>query len=52
MTGRASVREGGGLDRLTVERLRVGSWLDVAGALVGRGAGSPRRSRSTADACR
>jgi hypothetical protein len=39
MTGRASLREGGGLDRLTVERLRLGSWLDVAGALVGRGAG-------------
>jgi hypothetical protein len=44
---------GGGLARLTVERLRVGTWLDVAGALVGRGAGRlRRRSRSTADACR
>jgi hypothetical protein len=39
MTGRASLRAGGGLGRLGVERLRLGSWLDVAGALVGRGAG-------------
>jgi len=42
MTGRATLRpEGGGLDRLSVERLRAGTWLDVAGALVGRGAGVP-----------
>lgn len=41
MTGRASLRDGGGLGRLTVERLRVGTWLDVAGALVGRGTGVP-----------
>jgi hypothetical protein len=27
--------------RLSVERLRVGTWLDVAGALVGRGQGVP-----------
>jgi hypothetical protein len=42
MTGRATLRPaGGGLDRLSVERLRAGTWLDVAGALVGRGAGVP-----------
>jgi len=42
MEGRATLRPGGGgLDRLSVERLRAGTWLDVAGALVGRGAGVP-----------
>jgi hypothetical protein len=41
MTAGARLRPGGGLARLDVERLRVGTWLDVAGALVGRGQGVP-----------
>lgn len=35
--GSASVTAAGGLDRLTLDRLRVGDWLDVGGAVVGRG---------------
>jgi hypothetical protein len=41
MTGRGTLRPGGGMARLSVERLRVGTWLDVAGALVSRGQGVP-----------
>jgi hypothetical protein len=41
MTGRGTLRPGGGLARLTWSGLRVGTWLDVAGALVGRGQGVP-----------
>jgi hypothetical protein len=39
LQGRASLASDGGLERLTVDRLRLGDWLDVTGALVGRGAG-------------
>jgi hypothetical protein len=41
LDGRATLAPGGGLARLTADRLRVGGWLDVAGALVGQGAGAP-----------
>ena len=33
----ASLRRDGGLDRLDLDRLRIGGWLDVTGALVSRG---------------
>ncbi len=39
LDGAVSLREGGGFGRLSANRLQVGSWLDVQGALVGRGAG-------------
>jgi hypothetical protein len=39
MEGSASLRSDGGLDRLDLDRLRIGGWLDVTGALVSRGAG-------------
>jgi hypothetical protein len=39
MTGVISLREGGGLDRLNATRFRIGNWLDVTGAVVGRGVG-------------
>ncbi|MCR9126102.1 MAG: hypothetical protein NXH82_08230 [Rhodobacteraceae bacterium] len=38
-TGRVDLGATGGLDRLVLDRLRLGDWLDVSGALVGRGAG-------------
>ncbi len=37
MAGAVSLRPGGGLDRLSITQLRIGTWLDVTGALVGRG---------------
>ncbi|QBY00989.1 hypothetical protein E2K80_09810 [Rhodophyticola sp. CCM32] len=39
LQGSVSLRDSGGLDRLTATRFRLGNWLDVTGALVGRGAG-------------
>jgi len=39
LSSRVTLRDGGGLQRLTADRLRVGGWLDVNGALVGRGQG-------------
>ncbi|MDG4649178.1 AsmA-like C-terminal region-containing protein [Roseibacterium sp. SDUM158017] len=41
LRGRVSLLPGGGLSRLTAERLVVGDWLDVGGALVGRGPDVP-----------
>jgi hypothetical protein len=41
LDGRATLAPGGGLARLTADRLRVGDWLDVSGVLVGRRAGTP-----------
>ncbi|AJE46325.1 AsmA-like C-terminal region-containing protein [Celeribacter indicus] len=37
--GRVSLGADGGLDRLSFERFALGSWLDVAGAVVGQGKG-------------
>ncbi|NKX46397.1 AsmA-like C-terminal region-containing protein [Roseicyclus persicicus] len=41
LEGRVSLRPGGGFDRLTADRFRLGRWLDVTGALIGRGGGRP-----------
>lgn len=41
MQGRAGLGAGGALERLTIDRLRVGGWLDVTGALIARGGGRP-----------
>jgi hypothetical protein len=41
LEGAVSFTEGGGLDRLSASRFRLGQWLDVQGALVGRGAAGP-----------
>jgi hypothetical protein len=38
LDGAISLREGGGLDRLSAAQFRLGEWLDVTGDLVGRGA--------------
>lgn len=43
LTGRVDLRPGGGFDRLAVDRLRIGTWIDVTGALVGTGAGRAPR---------
>ncbi|WP_227286724.1 AsmA-like C-terminal region-containing protein [Boseongicola sp. H5] len=37
LQGDIRLREGGGFDRLTATRFRLNDWLDVTGALVGRG---------------
>lgn len=34
-----TLAEAGGLERMEIERFRLGGWLDVQGALIGRGAG-------------
>lgn len=39
--GRVVLREGGALDRVRFDRLRVGDWLDGAVTLVGRGPVAP-----------
>lgn len=39
--GTLSLKPGGGLDVLRMQRLRLDNWLDVTGALRGRGAGLP-----------
>lgn len=39
LDGRVSLNAQGGFGRLTADRFRVGSWLNVSGALIGRGAG-------------
>ncbi|PWK62251.1 AsmA-like C-terminal region-containing protein [Roseicyclus mahoneyensis] len=41
MLCRISLAPGGGLDRLTADRVRLDGWLDVTGALVGRGGARP-----------
>ena len=40
-SGRVAVAANGAFDRLALDRFRLGGWLDVTGALVGRGAGRP-----------
>lgn len=40
-TGAATLTAAGGLDRLRIDRMVVGDWLDVTGALIGQGAGRP-----------
>ncbi|NRB03370.1 MAG: hypothetical protein HRU30_08905 [Rhodobacteraceae bacterium] len=40
-SGRVRLRQGGGLDRATFDRVRVGSWLNAPVNLIGRGAGAP-----------
>ncbi|WP_425038835.1 AsmA-like C-terminal region-containing protein [Primorskyibacter sp. S187A] len=40
-SGRIGLQEGGGLDRLELDRVRVGGWLDGPVTLAGRGAGQP-----------
>ena len=37
--GAITLAQGGGLDTMALSQLRVGNWLDVKAALVGRGAG-------------
>lgn len=39
--GAVSLREGGTLDRLSLDRLRAGEWLDAAVDIIGQGAGRP-----------
>nr|WP_249200350.1 DUF3971 domain-containing protein [Thetidibacter halocola] len=39
--GDLTLRPGGGLDTLRLERLRLGDWLDISARLRGRGAGLP-----------
>jgi hypothetical protein len=39
--GSVSLNAGGGLDRLSFEKLKVGTWLDSSVTLIGRGAGAP-----------
>lgn len=39
MAGRITLTDNGGLQRLTADRFRLGSWLDVTGALSPRGVG-------------
>lgn len=40
--GAISLRpEGAGVDRMTLDRVRIGSWLDAQGVLTGRGANVP-----------
>ena len=39
LTGRVALASDGQFDRLTADRFRLGSWLNVTGALIGRGAG-------------
>lgn len=39
LSGRIALEPGGGLRRLRADRFRLGSWLDVTGALSPRGAG-------------
>lgn len=39
LTGRVALGSDGRFDRLTADRFRLGRWLDVTGALIGRGAG-------------
>ncbi len=39
MEGQASLAGDGGLERLDIAQLRIGNWLDVTGALLGRGPG-------------
>ena len=41
LAGQVSLAPGGGFDRLTAERLQLGTWLDVRGAVIGRGPGRP-----------
>jgi len=43
--GSLGLRAGGGLDRATFSRVRVGGWLDGPVTLVGRGAGQPPEIR-------
>lgn len=40
-TGRVALTANGVFERLALERFRLGGWLDVTGALVGRGRGRP-----------
>lgn len=35
--GRLTLSDNGGFERLTADRFRLGDWLDVTGALIGRG---------------
>jgi hypothetical protein len=39
LDGRVTLSANGGFERLTADRFRLGGWLDVTGALIGRGAG-------------
>ncbi|MGV6810649.1 MAG: YhdP family protein [Brevirhabdus sp.] len=41
LQGDVSFRQNGGLEALTMSRLRLGDWLDVTGRLVGRGLNAP-----------
>jgi hypothetical protein len=41
LSGRASLAPGGGLDRLTADQFRLDNWLNVTGALIGRGGRAP-----------
>lgn len=41
LDGRVALLDGGGLDRLVATRFRLGTWLDVEGALIGRGGEAP-----------
>jgi hypothetical protein len=43
LTGRIALAPGGGFDRLSADRFRIGTWIDVTGALVGTGVGRPPR---------
>ncbi len=43
LAGRVALAPGGGFERLVAERLRVGTWLDVAGALISNGVGRAPR---------
>ncbi|MBD0865067.1 MAG: hypothetical protein GDA36_05385 [Rhodobacteraceae bacterium] len=39
MQGRVTLVPGGGLDRMRIDTLKIGNWIDVHGELVGRGPG-------------
>tara|TARA_R110002049_G_scaffold10127_2_gene50265 strand:- start:59000 stop:62434 length:3435 start_codon:yes stop_codon:yes gene_type:complete len=39
--GSVALHLGGALDRLRIDRLRLGNWLDIPVDLIGRGAGKP-----------
>lgn len=47
LSGRVDLTPDGGLTRLVADRLRIGSWLDVAGSLSPRGAGAAPAIRVT-----
>ena len=39
LEGRVALAPGGGFDRLEAERFALGGWIDVSGAVIGRGPG-------------